>query len=130
MRYAICLLAFGAMVSSATADDFVEMGVGVATCARFNQEYAKNPALAENIFFSWAQGYISGMNRAMLANRVPYRNMDSIALDRQRSGLRQYCQKNPNVLYLTAVVALHKAMTPSTAGRTGANTGTGAGPRP
>jgi hypothetical protein len=40
------------------------MGAGSSTCADYTQEYRRDPDTANNLYFSWAQGFMSGQNVA------------------------------------------------------------------
>jgi hypothetical protein len=41
-------------------------GYGAATCAQFAEIYRQNPSNARTMFIGWAQGFMSGLNHALL----------------------------------------------------------------
>lgn len=87
------------------------VGIGAATCARFNQEIADRPA-AERDYFAWAQGFMSGaLIRAPEGVDV---GLDlappSMPLNAQADFIRAYCVKNPGEDYMDAVHALYRRL--------------------
>lgn len=110
MRRAILII--GAFLLSATAAQagYSSMGVGTATCAQFAQQFTKNPSLAEAMFFSWAQGYMSGLNELYWRQTHRTKNMQSITLVDQKARLRTYCAEHPSAIFMTAVTTLFLSM--------------------
>ena len=53
------------------AEPTAAKGVGVATCTEFAEKYKADPNLAETIYFSWAQGFMSGWNYKLLYLNQP-----------------------------------------------------------
>jgi hypothetical protein len=37
-------------------------GAGTTSCAKYAETYRKNPDYTDNVYYSWAQGYMSGLN--------------------------------------------------------------------
>jgi hypothetical protein len=66
--------------------------VGSVNCAEFAKMY--HPDNAELVFFSWAQGFMSGLNMAAMASQKQTRDLAGIAVDQKRA-LRSYCANNP-----------------------------------
>jgi hypothetical protein len=52
---------------SASATEYGLMGVGTETCGQYAEVYRMSPEVAENAYFSWAQGFMSGLNMGSLA---------------------------------------------------------------
>jgi hypothetical protein len=104
MRRAISIIGLLILAAlPAKAAGFASMGVGTATCERFLVQYGKDPRLAETIFFSWAQGFMSGMNQILLTQGSRTKDMQSLTLDDQKAWIVTYCRQKPTALYLSAV---------------------------
>ncbi len=70
----------------------------------------QNPALIENAFFDWAQGFLSGFNiPALYLSELGYPKADlsTMSIDSQKAWLRDYCADNPLRSYMSAVLDLH-----------------------
>jgi hypothetical protein len=57
------------------AKEFAMQGVGVYTCSQFANIYKSDSNFAEDLFFNWAQGYMSGWNAAQLDAKKPSINL-------------------------------------------------------
>jgi hypothetical protein len=86
------------------------MGVGTSSCAEFGKLYAQNPQIWENTYFSWAQGFMSGLNSALLKANGTSRNMNVITTDAQERRIRFYCNAHPLAMYEQAVFDLFNDM--------------------
>lgn len=85
------------------------VGIGAVSCARFNEEIARNPQ-AERDYLAWAQGFMSGA--LLRAPKGVDEDLDllppSFALDKQAAFLRAFCAEKPHQDYSDAVHALYK----------------------
>ena|SRR5258707_2980319 len=106
---AIVLVAFGA--TSARADDggAALMGVGASPCAGYSEEYGRNPTGADPVFFSWAQGFMSGLNLTQKALNKPIYDLAAMPMQEQLTRLRQLCAEKPLLPYAYAVQDLMKS---------------------
>jgi hypothetical protein len=108
VRY-LALIIFVALSATQThADDNsakAAMGSGMATCDTFAQMYAKN-TVVEEIYFQWAQGFMTGMNVGKVANTGTIRDLNSEPTVDQMAAIRQYCNDHPRASYQDAVVDL------------------------
>jgi hypothetical protein len=109
-RYAIALtlLAFGIATNPSRAET-ATAGAGTFTCAAFTQASVNDPA-GEPTYFTWAQGFMSGMDAAELINSGQSANLSSEPLKEQERAVRRYCSDNPNKLYEQAVIALFRTL--------------------
>jgi hypothetical protein len=85
-------------------------GLGSATCAEFSQMYRGDPQAAHTTYFSWAQGFMSGWNTAVLVANVTttYQVKDlGYDIDGQRFAIREYCEKHPLEPFFRAVVSAY-----------------------
>jgi hypothetical protein len=55
------------------------------------------------MFYSWAQGYMSGINMSVLASQRPARELSGEMNDQKRA-LRNYCADNPLRNYMDGVL--------------------------
>lgn len=84
------------------------VGIGAASCARFNQEIGTTPTL-ERDYLGWAQGFMSGA--LMRAPAGVDEDLDllppSRPLQDQAAFLRDFCRAHPDQDYMDAVRALY-----------------------
>jgi len=90
------------------AEPAVFVGAGTQSCAVFGQTYQRNPQVAEQVFFSWAQGFMSATNYSLsAANRQQIAlNPDGASIDIQEAFIRDYCAGHPLDDYTMAVLKL------------------------
>jgi hypothetical protein len=60
LTVALVLVSSGAASAASPVNDAARLGL--STCAVFGKEYGTNPEYAEAMWFSWLQGYLSGLN--------------------------------------------------------------------
>jgi hypothetical protein len=85
------------------------VGAGAESCGKFGELYKQNPKETEWVYFTWAQGYMSGANAGLTAlsgDRKLFHDLSSIPLYQQMAELRAYCNKNPLADFSSAVVDL------------------------
>jgi hypothetical protein len=109
-------LALGvAMVSAnapAKSEQVIIMGAGMQTCAVFRAHYKGHVPSLENFYFSWAQGYMSGLNVAASGVNVAASrgavtaDLNAIPAPTQLRFIREFCDHNPLERYSAAVEAL------------------------
>jgi hypothetical protein len=120
-----------AAATTAHAEPASNMGPGMMTCADFNQLYKAATLVRElnadpvapravkdleDYYFSWAQGFMSGLNDAFEGSISRYRDLRSVSLAQQKQSLRAFCLQNPASKYRDGINALLNVMTivPST----------------
>jgi hypothetical protein len=86
------------------------MGAGNASCARFASDYRKNSETIEELYFSWAQGMMSGINLGLLALNRPIRDLNAWRVDDEEAHIRQFCDHRPLSSYSDAVNSLFRAL--------------------
>jgi len=84
-------------------------GAGASTCGEFGQYYRKQPDFFEAIYFSWAQGYMSGFNAHRQAQGKPMFDLlpPNMKSKEQESFIRDYCDTHPLAPYSQAVISLY-----------------------
>jgi hypothetical protein len=96
----VCSLVVSVNCSALAEANYVE-GAGYMTCAEFGAKYKEDPGHFGDLFFAWAQGFLSGLASAGLRVDVTLKNIDE-----QESFLRDYCDEHPLERYMDAVIAL------------------------
>lgn len=84
------------------------MGAGSGTCAAYTQAYKDDPDAANDLYFGWVQGYMSGQNVAR--GDKPMRNLNAIPVASQLGFLRRFCQQKPTELVAVAAQNLFNAL--------------------
>ena len=105
-------LVLGLTIVSASApaksEQVIIIGAGMQTCAVFVAHYKGNVPSLENFYFSWAQGYMSGLNVAAssgVGNSSPA-DLNAVPAAAQLRFIRDFCDHNPLKRYSAAVEAL------------------------
>jgi hypothetical protein len=84
------------------------LGLGENLCAQFSKAYADKPA-AEQDYWNWAMGMMSGLNFASIANSNVFRDLTGDE-DIYRRAIRLYCSNHPLTSYSGAVLDLYVSM--------------------
>jgi hypothetical protein len=102
---------FSALLSGAASEEAEageSLGLGQDLCAQFSKAYADNPT-AEDFYWRWATGMMSGLNFASVANSNVFRDLTGDQ-DIFRRALRLYCGRHPLTTYSGAVLDLYVSM--------------------
>jgi hypothetical protein len=86
------------------------MGAGSSTCADYLQAYRRDPASANDLYFGWAQGFMSGQNVAHDKN--PMHNLNALPVSTQLDFLKRFCEQKPTALFALAAQYLFNALPP------------------
>jgi len=100
-----CVVAWGG-VAYAEGKHFDVRGVGATSCGKYAEMYRMNPRNADDLYISWAQGYISGVNSGMDA----YFDLGSKTSDEMLRFLRKYCNDHPSANFHEAAEGLLKSL--------------------
>ena len=113
MRQAMLAVLFFLIVDYAqAADEAAVSGIGAAKCSAFATAFKESPTLSEGVYFTWAQGYMSGMNTGLLMVKHSFRNLTERSEAEQKNHLRAYCDKWPERPFVDAVLNLYGTMLP------------------
>lgn len=82
------------------------LGYGSVYCNKIN--FANN--FNGNIYFPWAQGYLSAMNAMLRLSNKKFVDFSVMSVDEEKAFLKDYCDKNPNSVYGFAVEALYERL--------------------
>jgi hypothetical protein len=110
------LLMAALLVASASAASAAGQGngygLGMDSCAVFAQKYGANPDVAESLYFTWAQGFMSALNLEASANGKVYRIINGNDMSNQKMLIRSYCNEHPLTQYVAAVLDLYERFPP------------------
>jgi len=111
MKWFVAIV-LGHAISSAAfaAGEGQGYGLGMRSCTDFADAYKAQPLFTEDLYFTWAQGFMSGLNFASIANNRTSRVLDGAALDAQKAQIRSYCDGNPQAQYASAVIAIYYSL--------------------
>ncbi|HEY6421138.1 MAG TPA: hypothetical protein VIX59_19245 [Candidatus Binataceae bacterium] len=106
-RFALALALTSLSVPTLAAQKAAWMGPGTMSCAEFNGGLSQHPK-DESLFFSWALGFMSGLNTELLQHGET--NLNSLSLDTQKQFIRSYCKDRARAPYFEAVFKLFDRM--------------------
>ncbi|MGH7733743.1 MAG: hypothetical protein ACREOE_08630 [Gemmatimonadales bacterium] len=89
----------------ARAETAVGEGVGTYACSEFARVQLHEKSLA-TLYFSWAQGWMTGWNLAEMDAAKPSRDLKARSANDEQEFLRTYCAAHPKALYMEAVYKL------------------------
>jgi hypothetical protein len=98
-----------ASISQAQDGEAMGRGVGYSSCALYAKRYAENLTMADFLFFTWAQGYMTAANVALAAAGNRYHDLGG-SIDDQEAHLRRYCSSHPTASYNDAVLDLYASL--------------------
>jgi hypothetical protein len=106
MRFVTLTVLITLMITISAGAENAFWGVGAKTCGIFASNYRINPKLADDLYHSWAQGFMSGLNYAKsTGNR---RDLSAMSTNDQMARIKQYCNAHPLAEYVDAVMDLYK----------------------
>jgi len=106
-RFALALALISIPAQALAAEKAAWIGPGTIYCAEFAEAYRQNPK-DETLFFSWALGFMSGLNTELLQHGET--NLNGLPLDTQKQFIKSYCKDRPKSPYLEAVFKLFDRM--------------------
>lgn len=82
-------------------------GIGMNSCAQFARDYSAQPQIAENLYFAWAEGFMSGMNLAATMRYQQARHLASLNPDSDKLEIRMHCNAHPLDPYYSALTQIY-----------------------
>jgi hypothetical protein len=108
MKRFLLLVAFLSFSSlSSGAEKSAWQGPGTVSCEEFGKAYRRSSE-NETLFFSWALGFMSGLNTDLLPNRET--DLRALPMETQKQAIRTYCSDHPGAAYFEAVFKLFNRM--------------------
>ena len=94
--------------TAARAEPTLKWGLGTRSCARFAQDFKQNPELWDTLYYSWAEGFMTGFNlvRSTIAKQDIDLNPHNRSEQWRRESILEYCATHPLSPYSEAVVNL------------------------
>jgi hypothetical protein len=90
-------------------DDYTSVGAGVSTCAEVTAYVNDHPDKAI-MFFSWAQGFMSGLNVQKGLARQKSHDLGAMSTSDQQERLKSVCDQNPTATYGSIVLAFYNSL--------------------
>jgi hypothetical protein len=85
-------------------------GAGLRLCSEYLSDSKKFSPSEEDFYFSWAEGFMSGVNVARLNDEAGA--FKSMPADQQKTHIRDFCSKNPTEKFYKAVFDLYVTLYP------------------
>lgn len=87
------------------------VGIGGMNCNQVVAHHRKNQSEKnKTTYLTWAQGFMSGLNRGYDWLHKPAKNVEAWSLQAQMAHLMAFCDKNPSKPFVTAVFDLFYAI--------------------
>ena len=73
------------------------MGLGATSCGKFAELYRMDATRADEEFIDWVQGFMSGLNMALLLDKPPglTKNLAAKSVKDHQQWMRTYCDQHP-----------------------------------
>ena len=94
----------------AIADPIGVAGPGAHSCAEFARFFRQDPDQTSVMMFTWAQGYMSGLNVAGGASGREVRDLAGMNTKDEEWAILNYCDQHPMSDLATAVMDLYKTL--------------------
>lgn len=85
-------------------------GPGITTCTDFEKAYHDNRESNENLFYSWALGFMSGLNASVMLVGHGETDLHELSEQAQKEFLRSTCKAQLRGTYVGAVFDLYNRM--------------------
>ena len=66
--------------------------------------------MTRSLYFTWAQGFLSGVNTPLMMGSVRAANLAARALNEQQAFIDRFCDQRPLANYVAAVLSPYDAM--------------------
>jgi hypothetical protein len=106
---AVVMLSLWVCATSASADDPAS-GVGANSCTQYVQDVRSRVGDARHFYFSWAQGFMSGMNGMLITQGIRHTDLWRRPMENQIAALDRFCDVSPSALYMEGVIMLFNIM--------------------
>ena len=107
LALALTLSLLSLSAQSVAAEKAGWSGSGTIACAEVTDAIQQHPE-DENLLFSWAQGFMSGLNTDLLEHGET--DLNGLPLEAQKQFVKSYCKERPRSPYFEAVFKLFDKM--------------------
>jgi hypothetical protein len=84
--------------------------LGKSTCAKYIEQNRVDAQHADDMFNSWANGYLSGMNEAVASLGQPRHDLGAESAEAKVKFIQNYCKEHPLGDFLNSVLALMRSL--------------------
>ena len=106
---ALSMMSLVATAASGKDERAAHIGPGAQPCSQYAQDVRAQGKSARMFYYTWAQGFMSGLNTAPNVLDKPA-DLFGRSIDAQLSYIDQYCDQHPLGGYAQAVIWLYDAM--------------------
>ena len=107
MRAILCAILFGIAPMEANAQ---AVGLGARTCAQFAKEYLEAHDVAEPLYFTYTQGYMTALTMLFEVLKKPTVNLIAWPSEQQKAHIRKFCSEHPDAAFVFAAQNLFEAL--------------------
>jgi len=86
------------------------VGLGMRSCEDFSKALKVQPALAETLYYAWAEGFVSGMNFMAPAAETQPLDLKKIDAESAKTDIKSYCTASPQAPYYDAVIPIYNRL--------------------
>jgi hypothetical protein len=94
MRVWLVAVTLLGIVTAAHAEAINAMVAGSTPCETFVKKYKANRTLTEEFYFTWAEGFLTGLNAGAEAGKQ--RDLAGVNILAQMEYVRDFCDANPS----------------------------------
>jgi hypothetical protein len=96
--------------TTASSESLVWNGAGIRSCTQYAQNVRSGGEDMRSFFFTWAQGFMSGLNASLLVSSQTPVNQAAKSVNDQQAFIDRYCDQKPLADYVNAVLSLYDTM--------------------
>jgi hypothetical protein len=104
MRVWLVAVTLLGIVTDAHAEAINSVGAGLTSCETFAKKYKANRKFTDEFYFTWAEGFLTGLNAG--TDAVKRRDLAGVNILAQMDYVRDFCDANPSKDYSDAVLKL------------------------
>jgi hypothetical protein len=94
----------------ARSEELPMRGFGLHACAGYLDLYRTGKEGADTVFGSWAMGFMSATNIALMSAQERYHDLGSMPAEDQMVKIRDYCTSHPQAKFWEAVIDLYNSL--------------------
>lgn len=92
------------LIASLSNAQTYNSGFGTSSCSRFLQDIVHTET--QIVAFSWAQGFVAGINIASISDRKKYYDVSGLTGMEALKRVTNFCRRNPDKPFIAAADAL------------------------
>jgi hypothetical protein len=107
MRVWLVAVALLGVVTAAHAEAIGSVGAGLTSCEMFTQKSKENRKFTDDVYFMWAEGFLTGLNAGISPGKRRDLGKNALA---QMDLVRAYCEAHPSRTYYEAIFDLWRGL--------------------